>query len=65
METIHFKPSTAEPCVYVQGSEDMTIVAVYVDDLNIITKTHEEMRKVKVSLAACFKMKDMESYIIV
>ena len=31
METIHFKPSTAEPCVYVRGGEDMTIVAVGVD----------------------------------
>ena len=58
METIHFKPSTADPCVYVQGGEDMTIVAVYVDDLIIVTKTPEEIRKVKEYLEACFKMKD-------
>ena len=62
METIHFKPSTTVPCVscvYVQGGEDMTIVAVYVDNLIIITKRPEEMRKVEESLAARFKMKDM------
>ena len=65
METIHFKPSNADPCVYVRSGEDMTIVAVYVDDLIIITKTPEETRKVKESLAARFKMKDIGSYIIV
>ena len=38
METIHFKPSTANPCVYVRGGEDMTIVAVYVDDLLLLPR---------------------------
>ena len=47
MKTIHFKPSTADPCVYVRSDEDMTFVAVYVDDLIIIIKTPEEMRKLK------------------
>ena len=59
METIHFMPSTTNHCVYVRGGEDMTIVTVYVDDLVIITKRPEEMRKVKESLAAHFKMKYM------
>ena len=38
METIHFKPSTADTCVYVRGGEDMTIVAVYVDDLLLLPR---------------------------
>ena len=59
METIHFMPSTTDPCVYVQGREGMTIVTVYLDDLVIITKRPEEMRKVKESLAAHFRMKYM------
>ena len=59
MEAIHFKPSIDDPCVYVRGSEDMTIVAVYVDDLIIITKRPEEMRKVEERFAGCFKIKDM------
>ena len=37
----------------------MVIVAVYVDDLIIISKTAEEMRTIKKNLSARFKMKDM------
>ena len=59
MQIIHFKQSTADPCVYIRRGETTTIVAVYVDDLIIMTKTMEEMEEVKESLAARFKMKDM------
>ena len=37
----------------------MIIAAVYVDDLILITRTVEDMQKVKESLATWFKMKDM------
>jgi hypothetical protein len=55
-----FKQSTADPCVFIQTEEtSLTIVAVYVDDWIIITKTPEKMEEVKASLAARFKMKDL------
>ena len=37
----------------------VTVVAVYVDDLIIITKTSEQMEKVKKTLTSQFKMKDL------
>ena len=60
MESVKFKQSTADPCVYVRITGTITIVAVYVDDLIVITETAEEMQKVKKSLTTRFKMKDME-----
>ena len=56
MKSIEFKQSTADPCVYVR---DTCIVAVYVDDLIIATKTTDEMQEVKQSLHSQFQMKDM------
>lgn len=39
--------------------DHLTIVAVYVDDLMVATKTFEEMNEVKRSLAEQFKMNDL------
>ena len=58
MESIGFKQSTADPCVYIQISDTITIVAVYVDDLIVITKTPKEMARIKETLATQFKIKD-------
>ena len=59
MESIEFKQTNADPCVYVRTLDTITIVAVYVDDLILITATAEEMKKVKESLTIRFRMKDM------
>ena len=40
-------------------ADPLTIIAVYVDDLVLITKTEVKMQKVKRSLADQFKMKDL------
>ena len=46
--------------MFIQTKErGVTIVAVYVDDLIIITKTAEQMEEVKRNLTARFKMKDL------
>ena len=37
----------------------MAIIAVYVDDLIVMTKTAEEMQQIKKSLASHFQVKDM------
>ena len=53
MESINFKPCTADPCIFVTGEgADLTIVAVYVDDLIVITKTPETMKKNKRELSS-------------
>ena len=59
MEQIHFKQSTADPCIDVRTVDVMAIIAVYVDDLIVMTKTLEEMQQIKKSLASHFQMKDM------
>ena len=45
--------------MYVQTADIVTIAAVYVDDLILITTTLEGMQEVKESLASPFKMKNM------
>jgi len=59
MEQIGFERSSADPCVYIRSGNSMAIVAVYVDDLIILTSTQEEMNRVKESLEKKFRMKDM------
>ena len=53
LESINFKQCTANPCVFISsGGPNLTIIAVYVDDLIVITKIPETMKKIKDSLAA-------------
>ena len=60
MESTNFKQCTADPCIFIRSEgTDLTIISVYVDDLIIITKTPEMMRRIKDSLATRFKMKDL------
>ena len=60
MESTNFKQCTADPCIFVSSEgTDLTIIAVYVDDLIIIIKTPEKMRWIKNNLATRFKMKDL------
>ena len=48
LEFINFKQCTADPCVFISsGGPDLTIIAVYVDDLIVITKTPETMKKIR------------------
>ena len=53
---IGFKQCVTDPCVYVNGGN---IVAVYVDDLIILTNTESEMKKIKSELSEKFRMKDL------
>ena len=59
LESMEFKQSEADPCVYIRTVGTMTVIAVYVDDLILTTVTAKEMQKVKESLAVQFKMTDM------
>ena len=59
MKSIGFEQSTADPCVYIRVGTTVAIVAVYVDDLILITKTLQEMNELKASLSMRFRMKNM------
>ena len=60
MKSANFKQSTADLCIFTKTEEsgEITIVAVYVDDLIVATKT-TEMNEIKRSLTSRFKMKDL------
>ena len=61
MKTLGFTESNADPCVFIQINKrkKVEILAVYVDDLILISETSEEMKTLKESLANKFKMKDL------
>ena len=56
-----FQKSTVDQCVYIKDTEQnvKTIIAVYVDDLIIMTDADDDMTSVKEALARRFKMKDL------
>ena len=59
MTCVGFVQSSADPCIYVKGSNCPIVGAAYVDDLIIATKTKEEMQHVKELLQSRFMMMDM------
>ena len=55
-----FIQSEADPCVYVNTKNGvLTVIAVYVDDLIILSEAEERMVEVKAMLSERFRMKDM------
>ena len=44
LKSLNFKVSTADPCVFIRQQKELQIIAVYVDDLILLTKTSEEMQ---------------------
>ena len=59
MESVNFKQSTADPCIFIRKSDTLDIVAVCVDDLILITETEESLMEIKQELARRFDMKDL------
>ena len=61
LESIGFEQSAADPCVYCihPKFKPIIIIAVYVDDLILITKPEKVMQQLKRSLASRFKIKDL------
>ena len=54
-----FTQSSADPCVFLRLDEHTVIIAVYADDLILITDVIEVMLETKQLLSDWFKMKDM------
>ena len=46
-QLLQFKQSTADPSIYIKVTDTVAVVAVYVDDLIVMTKTAEEMQQIK------------------
>lgn len=60
MKKIGFQQSEADPCIFVRSTQNnFSVLAVYVDDIVILTKTEAEMLTIKKQLSEGFKMKDM------
>ena len=59
MITLGFVQTAADPCVFIRSGSNFAIVAVYVDDLILITNTLENMEDLKINMRKRFKMKDM------
>ena len=60
LEGIGLCRNAADPCVFVQLVDGVpTIIAVYVDDLILLTKTLEEMNAIKQALSERFRMTDL------
>ena len=60
LKSLEFKESAADPCIFIRQQEkELQIIAVYVDDLILLTKTSEEMQHLKDDLSSRFKMKDL------
>lgn len=56
LTNIGFSQCNADTCVYIK---EKTIIAIYVDDLIIMTDTESEMTHIKKEMSGKFKMKDM------
>ena len=64
LKSLNFTQSHAEPCIFIRRSSDeaeLSIIALYVDDLIIVATTEAEMDEIKASLRQNFKMTDMGS----
>ena len=59
LRLLGFKESAADPCVFIRQKKELQVIAVYVDDLILLTRTSEEMQQLKNDLSSRFKMKDL------
>ena len=64
MKSLKFQQSHADPCIFIKRSEEsdnLIVIAIYVDDLITIASTEGEMSQVKSGLSSHFKMTDLGS----
>lgn len=56
MLEIGFEHSMSDPCVFVRSRQELEILAVHLDDLILITKSIENLNKLKAALKEHYKM---------
>lgn len=54
-----YRRSDVDPCIYVKGDKDLIMIALYVDDLIIASKSEKLMKETKQDLFDRFEMKDL------
>ena len=59
LKKLNFVQSVCDPCIYVKGTENPLILAVYVDDIILICKSASEIQSVKCNLMNQYKMSDL------
>lgn len=59
LENIGLKKNKSDSCIYIRYGKDLSIIAVYVDDLILFVKNNVKMNEIKKKLKLRFKMKDM------
>jgi hypothetical protein len=60
LKSIGFKQSAADNCVYIRwNGEEKMMIAVYVDDLVMMSDSELQMKEVKKALSSRFKMTDL------
>ena len=60
LKSLNFKQSDIDSCIYTCGNDNnLTIIAVYVDDILIAGHSVESINNIKIDLANRYKMKDL------
>jgi hypothetical protein len=60
LKSLGFSQSSADQCVYIRNDGDQqTLLAVYVDDIVLLSDSEQSMQGIKSSLSQKFKMKDL------
>ena len=59
LEQKGFKRSKVDPCIYLKGTKDVIMIALYVDDLIIASTSSKLMAQTKLDLNKRFEMKDL------
>ena len=59
LKEIGFQQTSSDPCLYVNTSGELFIIAVYVDDLILSGHSDKKIKEMKQALGSQFKMKDM------
>ena len=55
LTSVRFVQRSADPCIYVQDDDCLIVIAAYVNDLIIATKTEEDMQQVKELLQSLYE----------
>ena len=59
LKDMGFNQSSSDPCLYISTGKELVIVAVYVDDILLASKSQEKMKEIKGMLSTSFDIKDM------
>ena len=59
LKNMGFEQTKSDPCLYVSSEGELCIIAVYIDDILLGTKSKRRMTDVKSKLFAQFEVKDL------